>query len=55
MADLGYDMGDDELLTVRDLLDGTAKGRVDPEVVKKHLIQPVRDQNWPKWKTTDGQ
>lgn len=46
IVDLGYDMSEEELNSVRALFDGTAKG--DPDAVEK-IISPVRDENWAEW------
>ncbi len=46
IVDLEYDMSADELQMIRDLRGGTVNG-----IMKKYMIEPVRNENWSEWKT----
>lgn len=45
ITDLEYDMSEEEIRAVRDLL-----GKADSKLMK-HLIVPVRNENWSEWKS----
>lgn len=56
IVDLGYeyDGSKDELQTLKDLFGGAENGGADPKAAK-HVIRPVRSENWCRWETPAGQ
>ena len=50
IADLEYDMSEREVQIVRHFLDSAADGKVEFKVLK-HIIEPVRNENWCEWDT----
>lgn len=54
IVDLDYDMSEGEIQMIREFFDGKGEGRSDSDVLK-NLIEPVRNENWSKWKTPAGQ
>lgn len=51
IADLEYDMSEREVQIVRHFLDSAADGKVEFKVLK-HIIEPVRNENWCEWDTS---
>ena len=50
IVDLRYDMSEDQ---IKNLFGDAVNGKSNSKIVK-HLIKPVRNENWSEWKTPAG-